>query len=401
MASPRKICVVTGSRAEYGLLRWVMEGIRTDPDLSLQVIATGSHLAPAFGSTYREIEGDGFRIDRSVEILPDADTAAGVVAAMGRGLAGFAQALEDLGPDLVVVLGDRYEIMAAAQAAMVMRIPLAHLCGGDETPGTYDNVIRHCITKMAALHFVTHREAMDRVIQMGEARDRVFCFGATCVDSLLRLDLMSRGELEADLGIALGREAFVITFHPLTLRPEGQESHLRALFAALDRLRSEGDRVLVFTGSNADNGGGRFNTLIGEFAASRADCHRFASLGHRRYLSLVRCAAAVIGNSSSGIYEAPYLGVPTVDIGERQRGRMAPASVVRCEPTEAAIHEAILRALALPRGGVPMIYGDGGASERIVAKIKELAGQPELCIKHFTTLSTAPCAGPGPIEIGS
>lgn len=386
METPWRICVVTGSRAEYGLLRWVMEGIRREPSLDLQIIATGSHLSPAFGSTYREIEQDGFRVDRKVDILTGDDSATGVVAAMARALAGVGEALAELRPHLAVVLGDRYEIMAAAQAAMVLGIPLAHLCGGDTAVGTYDNIIRHCITKMACLHFVTHPEARDRVVQLGESPDRVFCYGATCVDGILKVPLLSRAELEADLGLALDRKVLLVTFHPLTMSDVDPDGELEALLEALDQMHPRGEFLCLFTKCNADNGGRRFNGRIAEYVQGREFAHLFDSLGQRRYLSLARQAAAVVGNSSSGIYEVPYLGVPTVDIGERQQGRAAPATVVHCAAEPGAIRQAIQRALELKLDGVPMIYGDGGSSERIVAKLKEMVQVPGLALKAFVDL---------------
>lgn len=379
----RKICVITGTRAEYGLLRWVMQGIKDDPELKLQVIATGMHLSPEFGLTYREIENDGFQIDRKVEMLISSDTPVGIAKSMGLGLIGCADVLNELKPDLIVVLGDRFEIFAAAQAAMVLQIPVAHLAGGDNGLGTYDNIIRHCITKMASLHFVTHDEARRRVIQLGESPDRVYCFGATSVENIVKLPLLPRDTLERELGVALGEVNFLVTFHPLTMDEFSAEVQLHALLNALDGFLREKNCSVIFTKANADNGGRVLNHIVEEYVKLNPNCYLFDSLGQTRYLSLMKHATAVIGNSSSGIYEAPYLQTPTVDISSRQRGRAAPASVIRCEADETSIRKAISAAVAFDFHDVAMIYGDGNASSRILEKIKELIDFPGLAIKEF------------------
>jgi len=382
----RKICVITGSRAEYGLLRWVMQGIQDDPELTLQVVATGMHLSSEFGMTYRAIEEDGFRIDRKVEMLLSSDTSVGISKSMGLGIIGFADALSDLCPDIIVVLGDRFEIFAAAQAAMVFQIPIAHLAGGDNGHGTYDNLIRHCITKMASLHFVTHKEAYRRVIQLGENEQRVFCFGATSVDNFNKLNLLSRKELSEQLGISLDKKYFLVTFHPLTMDISEGEEQLKALLKALSSYVCSGTHSIIFTKSNADNGGRALNAILKDFVDKHDDCHLFDSLGQVRYLSAMKYASMVIGNSSSGIYEAPYMNVPTVDIGSRQLGRAAPSSVIRCEPNESSILSAIQEAQTFDFKEVEMLYGDGTASEKIVKKIKESAGKSDLAVKEFIDL---------------
>ncbi|PWF48926.1 UDP-N-acetylglucosamine 2-epimerase [Massilia glaciei] len=388
MSEPRKICVVTGTRAEYGLLRCVMQAIRDDPDLLLQVVATGAHLSPEFGLTYREIVGDGFTIDHKVEILSQSDTPLGVARAIGLGVAGIAGALDQLRPDMIVVLGDRYEILAAAQAAMVLQIPLAHLSGGDNGGGTYDNTIRHCITKIAALHFVTHEEARRRVLQLGERADRVFSYGSTCVENIARTPLWSRGALEQDLGIALAPTIFLVTFHPLTMDGASAETQLRTLLDVLEREQRARPLSLIFTKANADNGGRALNAMLEAYVARHPRSHLFDSLGLVRYLSMMKHAAAVVGNSSSGIYEAPYLDTPTVDIGSRQRGRAAPASVLRCEAEERSIAAAIGAALAFSFDGLELIYGGGETSKLVLAKIKELINTPDLNIKQFIDIET-------------
>ena len=383
MSFPKRICVITGSRAEYGLLRPLMKGIRDDPDLSLQIIATGSHLSPDFGSTYRDIEGDGFQIDSKVEILTKSDSAVGVLNSMALGLIGISRALDELKPDLLLVLGDRYEILVAAQVAMIMQIPLAHLAGGDIGSGTYDNTIRHCITKIAALHFVTHNDARRRVIQLGERADRVFCFGATCVENVINTPLLSREELERNLGINLEKDIFLVTFHPLTMDENSGEDQLQELLKALEYYRTSRSVSIIFTKANADNGGRPLNEILEKYVQCSRNCHLFDSLGQQRYLSMMKHAAVVIGNSSSGIYEAPYFNTPTVDIGTRQRGRAAPDSVIRCEPDEASIEKALDRALRFEFNGIHMLYGEGKTSVKILAKIKELIDLPNLAAKEF------------------
>ncbi len=379
----RKICVITGSRADYGLLYWLMKYLRDDPALQLQVVATGMHLSPDFGLTYKAIEADGFSIDAKVEMLLSSDTSVGAAKSIGLGVTGFADVLDRLRPDMVVVLGDRFEILAGAQAAMVLQIPLAHLGGGDIGSGTYDNIIRHCVTKMACLHFVTHDAARKRVIQLGERRDRVFCFGATHVENIVKMRFLTREELERDLGIALRDVIFLVTFHPLTMDDSQGEAQLQALLSALDGVRRDKKFSAVFTKANADNGGRALNYVLEAYVARNPDCHLFGSLGQTRYLSMMKEASAVIGNSSSGIYEAPYLQTPTVDIGSRQRGREAPKSVIRCEADEISIRKAILNALAFDFRDVPMIYGDGNAAGRIYRKIKEFVDTPGLARKGF------------------
>lgn len=383
-----KICIVTGSRAEYGLLFWLMKGIQSDTDLQLQVIATGMHLSPEFGLTYKLIEEDGFTIDSKVEMLLSSDTPVGVAKSIGLGVASLAEVMERLAPNMVVVLGDRFEIFAASQAAMVLQIPLVHLAGGDNGLGTYDNIIRHCITKMACLHFVTHEDAHRRVIQLGELPSRVFCFGATSVENIIKVPLFSKNVLERELGLAFEKVIFLVTFHPLTMDEFSAEVQLQALLNALDGFLREKNCSVIFTKSNADNGGRVLNHILEEYVKRNSNCHLFDSLGQMRYLSLMKHASAVLGNSSSGIYEAPYLQTPTVDIGSRQRGRAAPTSVIRCEADEISIREAILAAMAFEFNDVSMIYGEGNTSRKILEKIKEFIDFPGLTIKEFFDMET-------------
>ena len=379
----RKICVITGSRAEYGLLYWLMKGIQDDIELQLQVVVTGMHLSPEFGLTYKVIEADGFTIDAKVETLLSSDTQVGVAKSIGLGITGLADALERLAPNMVVVLGDRFEIFAAAQATMVMQIPLAHLAGGDNGMGTYDNIIRHCITKMASLHFVTHEDARRRVIQLGECPERVFFFGATSVDNIVKMSLLPREILELELGIRLKKFIFLVTFHPLTMDDLSAEVQLLALLNVLRGFQNTNNYSVIFTKSNADNGGRTLNHILEEYVKHNSNCHLFDSLGQTRYLSMMKHASVVIGNSSSGIYEAPYMKTPTVDIGNRQFGRAAPISVIRCEADELSIREAILAALSFEFNDIAMIYGDGNTSNKILGKLKEFINSPGLTIKEF------------------
>lgn len=363
----RKICVVTGTRAEYGLLRWVMEGIRARPELELQVAVTGMHLSSEFGLTYREIERDGFHIDRRVEMLLGSDTPAGVAKSMALGLAGFADALEQLRPDVMVVLGDRFEIFAAVAAAMVARIPVAHLHGGETTEGVIDEPIRHSITKMSQLHFVAAEEYRRRVIQLGEQPDRVFLVGGLGVDSLMKLQLLDRPALEESLGFELGARSLLVTFHPSTLEDSTAEQQMAELLAALGTLR---DTRLIFTMPNADTGGRVLLEQVRAFVAEHDEARAFTSLGQLRYLSCMRHVDGVVGNSSSGIIEAPSLHRGTVNIGDRQRGRLKADSVIDCEADREAIGAALARlyspAFQASLATVRNPYGEGGASERVV-----------------------------------
>lgn len=363
----RRICVITGTRAEYGLLRWVMQGIKDAPELALQVIATGMHLSPEFGLTYREIEQDGFHIDRKVEMLTSSDTPVGIAKSMGLGLIGFADALYDLKPDLIVVLGDRFEIFSAVAAALVARIPVAHLHGGEATEGAFDEAIRHALTKISHLHFVAAEEYRQRIIQMGEHPDRVFLVGGLGIDNIKRLKLLDRAELEASLGFSLGKKSLLITFHPVTLEAQTSGTQLEELLASLDELS---DTQLIFTLPNADTGGRELNDMVGQFVAQHQNARAFTSLGQVRYLSCIAHVDGVVGNSSSGLLEAPSFKKGTINIGDRQQGRLQAASVINCEPTRLDI-KAALRSLFSPEfqadlSSVQNPYDQGSASEKVV-----------------------------------
>ena len=367
----RKICVITGTRAEYGLLRWVMQGIKDDPELTLQIIATGMHLSPEFGSTYQEIEKDGFFIDRKVEMLTSSDTPVGIAKSMGLGMIGFADALNELRPNIIVVLGDRFEIFAAIATALVARIPVAHLHGGETTEGAFDEAFRHSITKMAHLHFVAAKEYRQRVIQLGEAPERVFLVGGLGIDNIRRLKLLDRNELEEAIGFKLGNKNLLVTFHPVTLEAGTAVSQMEELLAALGQL---GDTQLIFTLPNADTDGRVLIKMVEQFVAHHPNARAYTSLGQLRYLSCVAHVDGVVGNSSSGLTEVPSFKKGTVNIGDRQRGRLQAASVINCVPVQEGIEAALDRlyspAFQLSLSQVRNPYGEGGASEKVVATLK-------------------------------
>ena len=381
MPEKRRICVVTGSRAEYGLLYWLIHDLARDPEVELQLAVTGMHLSPEFGLTYRVIEQDGFRIDARVEMLLSSDTPSGIAKSMGLGVGGFADAFERLQPDLVVVLGDRFEILAATQAALVFNIPVAHIAGGDVTEGAYDDAMRHSITKMAHIHFVTNSVAAERVRLMGEDPAQVHDVGSPGIDYIRRLRPLGRRELETDLNCTFGPRNLLITFHPVTLEPGKSGQYFDELLRALDALGP--DVGLFFTMPNADGGGRVLMTMVQAFVEPRANARAFTSLGQVRYLSLMAQVDAVVGNSSSGLYEAPSLHKPTVNIGSRQSGRLMADSVICCEPERQAISTAIAEALRKDCRHAVNPYGDGHASERIAAVLKEIEDPRKLLKKRF------------------
>lgn len=370
----RKICVVTGTRAEYGLLRWVMQGIKDDPELTLQIIATGMHLSPEFGLTYREIEQDGFRIDRKIEMLTSSDTSVGIAKSMGLGLIGFADALTELNPDLIIVLGDRFEIFAAVSAALVARIPVAHIHGGEATEGLIDEAFRHSITKMSHLHFVAAEEYRRRVIQLGEQPDHVFLVGGLGIDNISRLKLLDRAELEASLGLNLGKKNLLITFHPVTLETATATDQMEELLVALAELKNT---QLIFTLPNADTEGRGLIRMVEQFVTQHANARAYTSLGQLRYLSCIAYVDGVVGNSSSGLLEVPSFKKGTINIGDRQRGRLQASSVINCEPTRQSIAAALLRLynadFQASLRHVLNPYGESGASKKITATIKSVA----------------------------
>jgi GDP/UDP-N,N'-diacetylbacillosamine 2-epimerase (hydrolysing) len=330
--------VVTGTRAEYGLLYLLMKEIQADPVLELQIIATGMHLSPEFGLTYQQIEKDGFFINRKVEMLLSSDTTEGIIKSMGLGMIGFADALIVLKPDIIVVLGDRYEIFSAVSAAMIARIPVAHLHGGESTEGAFDESIRHAITKMSHLHFTATEQYRERVIQLGENPERVFNFGAVGIDNIKRLQLLSRSSFEEAIGCNLAQHNLLITFHPTTLERATAGPQFQQLLDALDELD---ETLLIFTKPNSDTDGRIIIGLIDEYVAKHPNkALAFISLGQLRYLSAMQFVDAVVGNSSSGLIEAPSFRIGTINIGDRQKGRIRADNTIDCQPTTTSIQQA-------------------------------------------------------------
>ena len=364
--SMRKICVVTGTRAEYGLLYWLMKEIQSDACLDLQVVVTGMHLSPECGLTYKEIEKE-FNINKKIEILLSSDTPVGISKSMGLAQISFAEAYSELDPDIVVVLGDRYEIFSAVSAAMIARIPIAHIHGGETTEGAFDEAIRHSITKMSHLHFVATEEYRQRVIQLGEDPNSVFNFGAPGLDNINKLHLLAKNEFEREIGFKLGSRNLLVTFHPVTLEQNTAQEQFQQLLFALNELS---DTHVIFTKANSDTDGRIINSMIDSYVSANSNkAIAFTSLGQLRYLSSLQYVDAVVGNSSSGLTEAPSFKIGTINIGDRQKGRIKATSVIDCMPERDAIIDAIqqlyssvfqenIRDVVNP-------YGEGGASKKI------------------------------------
>ena len=380
----KKVAVFTGTRAEYGLLYWLLHDIKADAELQLQLIVSGSHLSPEFGLTYRQIEADGFVINEKIDMLLSSDTAAATVKSMGIALLGLADALQRLQPDVLVLLGDRYEALAAAQAAMLMKVPVLHLHGGEITEGATDDAIRHAITKLSYLHGTATEAYRQRVIQLGESPQRVVNVGALGLEQLHRTNLLTKQQLMDELNFDLSKPYVVVTYHPVTLADEPAQQSFAALLDALEQFP---EQRIIITYPNADEGGRSIMNLLQNYAAARPErVLAVASLGHLRYLSAVKYATAVIGNSSSGIIEVPSLGVPTVNIGYRQQGRLCAASVIHCEATQAAIAAAIKQALTARPGANDNPYDTGNSSQRIISMLKQLHFNP---VKTFYDLPGA------------
>ena len=387
----RRICIVTGTRAEYGLLYWLMREIADSADLTLQVVATAMHLEPAFGRTVDQIRQDGFAVDAEVPMGLSDDDATSIAQATGRGLAGLAEAFERLKPDIIVLLGDRFETLAAATAAALMRIPVAHIHGGEISEGAIDDAMRHAITKLSHLHFVAADEFRARVIQMGEAPERVFVTGAPGLDHLARRTLPGRAAVAERVGLDLDRPLLIVTYHPATLGEGDPLAHLEELLAALDRFP---DAAIVFTKANADAGGRAINARLESWVAENRDrAAVVASLGSELYLAALREAGAVIGNSSSGLIEAPAAGTPTVNIGVRQDGRPRSASVIDCVDRRDAIEAAIRRALdpamrELAATQTPA-YGRAGSASRLMLEQLRDARLDGILVKRFHDIGAA------------
>ncbi len=378
----KRICVVTGTRAEYGILRPLIKRFEESNMLDLQLIVTGMHLSPEFGLTYKEIEKDGFKINEKIEVLMSSDTSIGISKSMGMTLISFSEAYQRLNPDMVVILGDRYETFAAMAAATVANIPIAHLHGGEITEGAFDDAFRHSMTKMSYLHFTATEEYKKRVIQLGEAPDRVFNVGAMGVENTLNLNLLSKRELEEKLGIFLGQKYAVIVFHPVTLESNTAENQVKEL---LDALYDEKELVQVFIKGNSDTSGRIINKEIEKYVNSNDDSYLFSSLPIEDYLSLIKNSKVLIGNSSSGIAEAPSFKIPTINIGDRQKGRIKAESVLNTLPVKEEVKKALdlieredfkerLKEVNNP-------YGRGDTSKRIIRIIKEFLLKDKIDLK--------------------
>ena len=383
----RKICVVTGTRAEYGLLYWLMKSIEDDPNLELQVIATGMHLSPEFGSTYKEIERDGFRINKKVEMILSADTPSAIAKSTGLGMIGFADALEELKPDILMVLGDRFELLAAAFAAVVARIPIGHIHGGETTIGAFDEAIRHSITKMSWWHFVAADEYEKRVIQLGENPGRVFNVGGLGVDAIKKTNLLSKDKLMTKTGIKFGKKNLLITYHPVTLENKTSQQDFKSILDVLSEIK---DIYLIFTMPNADSDGRIIKKMISDFVFNQSERSiSFTSMGSLNYLSTLQYVDGVVGNSSSGLAEAPTFKIGTINIGDRQKGRLKAESIIDCEPTKKSIKLAIDKLYGhkfqKDLHSVQNPYGDGDAIEKIMSILSNKP-IPEEMKKYFYDL---------------
>ena len=369
----RKICVVTGTRAEYGLLYWLLKEIETDKELQLQVIVTGMHLSPEFGLTYQTIEKE-FKINKKIEMLLSSDTSVGISKSMGLAQISFAESYDELKPDIVIVLGDRYEIFSATSAAMIARIPIAHIHGGEKTEGAFDESIRHSITKMSHLHFTATEEYKNRVIQLGEHPSRVFNVGGMGIENIKRLKLLSKDEFEKSIEFKLNSKNILVTFHPVTLENSTAKEQFQQLLDAIDELE---DTNIIFTKANSDTDGRVINQMIDEYVTK--NFHKsvqFTSLGQLRYLSALQYVDAVVGNSSSGLAETPSFKIGTINIGDRQKGRIKASSVIDCEPNKDSILKSFEKLYSkefqetLKTTINP--YGDGCASKKIVEILKSV-----------------------------
>ncbi len=370
----RKVCVVTGTRAEYGLLYWTLKALEEDPSIELQLVVTGMHLSPEFGLTYKAIENDGFTIHKKIEMLVSSDTPVGISKSMGLGLISFAEAYDELKPDLVLILGDRYEIMAAGQAAMINRIPIAHCHGGETTEGAFDEPIRHSLSKMSHLHFTSTEEYKKRVIQLGENPSTVFNVGALGIENINKLELLDKEDFEKSIDFKLGEKNLLVTFHPVTLENATSEDQFNDLLKALDELENT---KIIFTKPNSDTDGRIIIKLIDEFVAKNPiKSISFISLGQLRYLSALQYVNGVVGNSSSGILEVPSFKIGTLDIGDRQKGRIRAKSVISCSANYQSIKDSLNELLSDEHKNICKStenpYGSGNSSELIVDQIKKV-----------------------------
>lgn len=388
----RKIAVISGSRADYGLLYRIIKGIDKDAALKLQLIITGMHLSPKFGLTVKDIEKDGFTITEKIAMLLPSDTERAIVTSMGLGMIGFAKAYSRLKPDIIVVLGDRFEIYAAVSAALPFRIPVAHIHGGESSEGVFDEQLRNAITKLSHIHFVATAKYRRRIICMGENPKNVFFFGSPAIDNIKRFNLLDYGDLCEELNIPEDKRIGVVTYHPVTLEYNSSEKQIVELLAALKSIE---DIFWVFTLNNVDTGGRIIINKIEEFVKKYPRVAKlYPSLGTKRYLSLLKNASVMVGNSSSGLIEAPSFKLPVVNIGDRQKGRIRAANVIDVnECKEEVISRAINRALSLElRLSLERLknpYGDGGVSKKIINVLKRIKINEELIKKGFMDFAKA------------
>ncbi|MFH1282265.1 MAG: UDP-N-acetylglucosamine 2-epimerase [bacterium] len=384
----RKIAVVSGTRADYGILFPLLKKIKSKNEFLLQIVAAGMHLSPEFGLTFEQIEEDGFKIDEKVEMLLSSDTEVSIAKSTGLGMAGFGEAFERLKPDFLILLGDRFETLASAFAAFIARIPIAHIHGGEVTEGAFDDAIRHSVTKMSQLHFVSTELYRKRVIQLGEFPNRVFNVGALGIDNIKKMKLLTKSALERVLDFKFGKNTVLVTFHPVTLEDNTSEKQFTELLKVLSSFKN---LKIIFTKPNADTFGRIILKLIDNYVKKYSyKAKAFTSLGQLNYLSTVKYVDAVIGNSSSGIIEVPTFGVPTVNIGDRQKGRIRAESIIDCEPSNKTIKLAVKKALSrefkIRCGRVQNIYGDGNAAGKIYKILKKYVGKIKDTKKVFYDL---------------
>ena len=378
----KKVAVVTATRAEYGILRNVIDKIEKSAQLELCLMVTGTHLVPEYGMTVGEIVQDGYTIAEKIDVLLASDTPAAISKTMGLTMISFAEAFERQKPDCLVVLGDRYELVAVCSAAMNAGIPIAHISGGETTQGAIDESVRHCITKMSYLHFPACETYRRRIIQLGEEPERVYNFGDVGVEAVRLIPVMTKPELEQSIDFLLDKPYMSVTFHPVTLEAHEAERQMQELLDALDTFV---DMKFVFTKANADAGGRKINEMIDAFVAGHDNCAAFASLGIKRYINLLRFCDGIIGNSSSGIVEAPAIGIPTVNIGNRQKGRLQADSILNCAPDREEIirtvRESQTKEFQERARNTVNPYGDGNTSEKIVQTITEYLYQDKICLE--------------------
>lgn len=374
MAVKRKILVITGTRAEYGLMRWIIQYLQDDPDIDLQIVATGMHLSPEFGLTFKTIIEDGFEINKKVEMLLSSDTSIGLSKSMGLGMISFAEVYNDLNPDIILVLGDRFEIFAAVASAMVSRIPVAHIHGGEASEGLIDEPIRHSITKMSHIHFTATEAYRNRVIQLGEQPDKVFHTGTPGLDNINKLKLFNKDEFEKSINFKIGEKCFLVTFHPVTLEKGTSADQFDELLEAIEYFK---DYKVIFTLPNADTDGRIVIKKIQRYVSINPNKSvAFTSMGQIRYLSALKHVRMVIGNSSSGLTEVPSFKIPTINIGDRQKGRIKADSVIDCLPSKEEIINSVSLGLSLEfqskLQNIQNPYGSGGASKKIVEILKNI-----------------------------